>query len=333
VQGSAEALRSSLEKLSNKEVRVYVILALPGAINEGDVDLAIASNAIIIGFNVRPTPKAKALAEQERVDIRKYNVIYKVTDAIGRMQKKTVTITVKEGSFEPEIKGITDRYVTSDMVVNRNFALQGVSATVRKKPMPLDDIEVKIIQDTKETYTIVYNVTKNDYTTTETATVYIDDEAPIISGIVYREITLKELQSGKVGIKKLATKNLSVSDNLSKLSVEDVVINVKEKSDYGYYVSYHVKDKAGNKTSITVQFTYFEDAKIEGVRSQEVPLGTEITNKLAMDGISASNKGGDCTDQVEVRIGDKVDGKYKVTYLIPNTDGSYIDIFAFFTEL
>ncbi|MDR2102288.1 MAG: translation initiation factor IF-2, partial [Treponema sp.] len=64
VQGSAEALRSSLEKLSNKEVRLNVIQALPGAINEGDVDLAIASNAIIIGFNVRPVPKAKILADQ-----------------------------------------------------------------------------------------------------------------------------------------------------------------------------------------------------------------------------------------------------------------------------
>jgi translation initiation factor IF-2 len=82
VQGSAEALKSSLEKLSTKEVRLHVIQALPGAINEGDVDLAIASNAIIIGFNVRPVPKAKALAEQEKVDVRKYNIIYKATEEI-----------------------------------------------------------------------------------------------------------------------------------------------------------------------------------------------------------------------------------------------------------
>ncbi|MDR1389293.1 MAG: translation initiation factor IF-2 [Treponema sp.] len=82
VQGSAEALRSSLEKLSNREVRVNVIQALPGAINEGDVDLATASNAILIGFNVRPTPKAKALADQEKVEVRKYNVIYKAVEEI-----------------------------------------------------------------------------------------------------------------------------------------------------------------------------------------------------------------------------------------------------------
>lgn len=279
------------------------------------------------------TSKLKVEGKVDTFKAGKYNVTYKVTDAIGRMQKKTVTITVKEGSFEPELKGITDRYVTSDMVVNRNFALQGVSAAVRKKPMPLDDIEVEIIKDTKNTYTIVYSATNNDYSTTETATVYIDDEAPKISGADHREITLKELQSGIKGIKKLAAENLSVSDNLTKLSVEDVVINVKTNNDFCYYVSYHVKDKAGNKTSITVQFTYFGEVRLEGVRNQEVPLGTEITNELVMDGISASNKDGDCTDQVEIQIGKNVDGTYKVIYLVPDTDGSYISIISYFTEV
>jgi translation initiation factor IF-2 len=93
VQGSAEALKSSLEKLSTGEVRLHVIQALPGAINEGDVDLAIASNAIIIGFNVRPVPKAKILAEQEKVDVRKYNVIYKAVEEIQQAM---------EGMLKPE---------------------------------------------------------------------------------------------------------------------------------------------------------------------------------------------------------------------------------------
>jgi translation initiation factor IF-2 len=95
VQGSAEALRSSLEKLSSKEVRLHVIQALPGAINEGDVDLAVASNAIIIGFNVRPVPKAKILADQEKVDIRKYNIIYKAVEEIQQAM---------EGMLKPDTK-------------------------------------------------------------------------------------------------------------------------------------------------------------------------------------------------------------------------------------
>jgi len=95
VQGSAEALRSSLEKLSTKEVRLHVIQALPGPISEGDVDLAIASKAIVIGFNVRPLPKAKSLADQEKVDIRKYNVIYKAVEEIQQAM---------EGMLKPETK-------------------------------------------------------------------------------------------------------------------------------------------------------------------------------------------------------------------------------------
>jgi len=95
VQGSAEALKSSLEKLSTKEIRLHVIQALPGPVNEGDVDLAIASNAIIISFNVRPLPKARTLAEQEKVDIRKYNVIYRAVDEIK---------LAMEGMLKPDTK-------------------------------------------------------------------------------------------------------------------------------------------------------------------------------------------------------------------------------------
>ncbi|MDR1468328.1 MAG: translation initiation factor IF-2 [Spirochaetaceae bacterium] len=103
VQGSVEAIRSSLEDLSTKEVRLSVIQALPGAINEGDVDLAAASNAIVIGFNVRPTPKAKALAAEEKVDIRKHNVIYRVVEEMKQAMEGLLKPDVKEeviGSVE-----------------------------------------------------------------------------------------------------------------------------------------------------------------------------------------------------------------------------------------
>lgn len=96
LQGSAEALKSSLEKLSTREIRLSVIHSSAGAINESDVTLAAAdSNAIIIGFNVRPTPKAKALAEQEQVEIRKYNIIYKCVEEINQAM---------EGMLQPDTK-------------------------------------------------------------------------------------------------------------------------------------------------------------------------------------------------------------------------------------
>ncbi|MDR1908393.1 MAG: translation initiation factor IF-2, partial [Spirochaetaceae bacterium] len=126
VQGSAEALRTSLEKLSTAEVRLHVIQALPGAINEGDVDLAIASDAIIIGFNVRPVPKAKLLADQEKVDIRKYNVIYKAVEEIqqameGMLKPDTkeeviAQVEVRETFKVPKIGIVAGCYVLSGTV-------------------------------------------------------------------------------------------------------------------------------------------------------------------------------------------------------------------------
>jgi translation initiation factor IF-2 len=132
VQGSAEVLRSSLEKLSNNEVRLNVIQALPGAINEGDVDLAIASNAIIIGFNVRPVPKAKILADQEKVDVRKYNIIYKAVEEIrqameGMLKPDTkeeviASVEVRETFKVPKIGTIAGCYVLTG-TVKRNASV------------------------------------------------------------------------------------------------------------------------------------------------------------------------------------------------------------------
>ena len=83
VQGSVEALTQSLEKISNEEVRVRVIHGAVGAVSESDVMLADASNAIIVGFNVRPDPVAKATADQIGVDIRLYRVIYDALDEVN----------------------------------------------------------------------------------------------------------------------------------------------------------------------------------------------------------------------------------------------------------
>ncbi len=87
VQGSVEAVKQSLAKLSNDEVVVKVIHGGVGNINESDVDLAAASDAVIIGFNVKPDSVAKSIAEQENVDIRLYNVIYKAIEDVEAAMK------------------------------------------------------------------------------------------------------------------------------------------------------------------------------------------------------------------------------------------------------
>ena len=87
VQGSVEAVKQSLTKLSNEEVVVRVIHGGVGAVNESDVSLAATSNAIIIGFNVRPDAMAKQLADQEGVDLRLYRVIYQAIEDVEAAMK------------------------------------------------------------------------------------------------------------------------------------------------------------------------------------------------------------------------------------------------------
>jgi translation initiation factor IF-2 len=95
VHGSIEAIRDSMEKIKTDAVKVKIIHIAVGGITESDVLLAAASNAIIIGFNVRPEPKAQSLAEREKVDIRLYTVIY---DAIADIR------AAMEGLLEPTLK-------------------------------------------------------------------------------------------------------------------------------------------------------------------------------------------------------------------------------------
>ncbi len=97
VQGSVEAVKASLEKLSNEEVRVKVIHSATGGITEGDVTLAAASNAIVIGFNVRPDKNAMDSAERQEVDVRTYRVIYECIEEI------TAAIN---GMLDPEFKEV-----------------------------------------------------------------------------------------------------------------------------------------------------------------------------------------------------------------------------------
>jgi translation initiation factor IF-2 len=96
VQGSAEVLADSLTKLSDEKVKIRIIHAGVGAINESDVLLASASNAIIIGFNVRPDRNASDVADRERVEIRHHSVIYNVTDEIKKAMAGLLEPTFKE---------------------------------------------------------------------------------------------------------------------------------------------------------------------------------------------------------------------------------------------
>jgi translation initiation factor IF-2 len=96
VQGSAEVLSDTLSKLSDERVKIRIIHSGVGAINESDVLLATASNAIIIGFNVRPDRNAALVADREQVDIRHHSIIYNVTDEMKKAMTGLLAPTLKE---------------------------------------------------------------------------------------------------------------------------------------------------------------------------------------------------------------------------------------------
>ena len=113
VQGSVEAVKQSLVKLSNEEVVVKVIHGGVGTINESDVTLASASNAIIIGFNVRPDATAKSIADREKVDMRLYRVIYQAIEDVEAAMK---------GMLDP----VYEEQVTGHAIVRQTFKASGV---------------------------------------------------------------------------------------------------------------------------------------------------------------------------------------------------------------
>jgi len=136
VQGSAEAIADAVERLSTELVKPQVLLKGVGSITENDVQLASASNAIIIGFNVRPEAKAAALAEREGVDIRTYSVIYEALDDIKAAMEGLLEPTFKErvlGRAEvrqvfmiPKVGAVAGCYVTDGMIVRASAGIRVV---------------------------------------------------------------------------------------------------------------------------------------------------------------------------------------------------------------
>ncbi len=113
VDGSVEALTDSLQKLSTEEIQVNIIHKAVGAITESDVLLASASDAIVIGFNVRPSTNARSLAEKEEIDIRNYSIIYDVIDEVK---------DAMEGMLSPEMK----EEITGNVEIRETFKISKV---------------------------------------------------------------------------------------------------------------------------------------------------------------------------------------------------------------
>ncbi len=144
VQGSVEAVRQSLEKLTNEEVRVNVIHGAVGAVNESDVMLANASNAIIVGFNVRPDANAQSIAERDGVDMRMYRVIYDCIEEIesamkGMLAPKTREVELGTAEVRNVIKIKSVGTVAGSYVKKGKIRRNGMVRVVRDGIIIADD--------------------------------------------------------------------------------------------------------------------------------------------------------------------------------------------------
>ena len=136
VQGSVEALRQSLEAIKNPEVRIVIVHAAVGAINESDIMLASASNAIVMGFNVRPDANVRRAAEQEKVDLRTYRVIY---DAINDVE------SAMRGMLAPQFKEVVVGRAEVRQVISTPKAI--VAGSYVTEGRITNDSEVRLIRD------------------------------------------------------------------------------------------------------------------------------------------------------------------------------------------
>jgi len=123
VQGSVEAVADALTKLSTEKVKLSVIHAGVGAITEGDINLAIASKAIVIGFNVRPAGKATALAEENKIEIRQYSIIYNAVDDVKSAMEGLLPATLVEKKLgQAEVRQV---FKIKNSVVAGCYVVQG----------------------------------------------------------------------------------------------------------------------------------------------------------------------------------------------------------------
>ncbi|MGL5440139.1 MAG: translation initiation factor IF-2 [Filifactoraceae bacterium] len=142
VQGSVEAVKGSLEKISNEEVLVRAIHGGVGAITESDIMLASASNAIIIGFNVRPTQGAVSLAEKEKVDMKLYRIIYEAIEDIEKAMKGMLAPTFKEELLGTAEIRVPMRVPSAGIMIAGSYVLSGKIVRNAKVRLVRDGIVV-----------------------------------------------------------------------------------------------------------------------------------------------------------------------------------------------
>jgi hypothetical protein len=174
-----------------------------------------------------------------------YKIGYSVTDELGRTKLKYVTVTVEGCTQAPVFQGISDKVVGKEAVIDEQYALTGVEAYCSNILLDKSKIEVTIDKVSEEEYYITYKVSLGKKaTTTENAKIFVDKQAPIITGVADRQLEMLEL--GEVPDIHDALTGIFVSDNFTEMDLSDIIVTIGENSEGSYLITYEATDELGN---------------------------------------------------------------------------------------
>lgn len=215
----------------------------------------------------------------------KYEVVYSVTDLLGRTAKKAITVTVVKKKEPPVLTGVSDRVVGGGITINRKFALSGVEAFAGKQKLDnkLISVNIKKVAEKNsenEEYHITYAVKFNGAECKESAVFYIDREAPKLYGVAERI-----LEAGQIPDREMALEEVSVFDNYTQMGDDDISVTISEMPDGNYQILYEVVDEAGNSVAAQTIFRYdtvAEDEETEDENTEDENTEDEDTGASQM---------------------------------------------------
>ncbi|MDF2944466.1 MAG: hypothetical protein K0S01_3324 [Herbinix sp.] len=174
-----------------------------------------------------------------------YKINYSVIDDLGRIGTKSIKVSVEDSVEAPVFEGVSDKVVGNDVEVNEAYALADVEAYCEGIKLDKEDIEVNIEAISEVEYYITYTIRLGKtIPVTDYATIIIDNQAPVFTGIADRPLETSEI--GEVPSIDYALSGVTVSDNYTEMKLTDIVVTISENPEGGYLITYEAVDGAGN---------------------------------------------------------------------------------------
>lgn len=255
-----------------------------------------------------------------------YTLKYSVSNNAGEKVSKSIKIQVLDCPYNVTFSGVKDKVISELQVVDRAYCLKGVHAYLG--PIEIDQKKIEVsIKESDEGYCVTYKASaENGDSSTAVSMMRIDSESPVIEAEHLLYPDLEDIN------RDFVLKHIKVTDNYTKMTSDQIEIEIEEVYRWGHLITITAKDKCGNTAMKKVQYTKECMVVIRGVKNRVVPCNTEINRDLVMQGVTGWSEDKDITDKVKTTIGKPVNDEYEVTYELTNEYGTYTKIIAYFTK-